>query len=114
MSNVRRHEVNQRILAIESVDRTRNYRVVPIREPFLVGAHFFNDELSNESPVAFVVAVPQQDSFENYNSLSDKLLCEVCIREFSLRDHYEKVVAGERNLISVGKKLPWWSCHSVD
>ena len=106
MSNVRRHEVNQRILAIESVDKTRNYRVVPIREPFLVGAHFFNDELSGESPVAFVVAVPEQDSFVQYNSLSDELLCEVCIREFSVRDHYERVLAGERNLISVGKKLP--------
>ena len=93
------------LLEIQFKDHNRVFRVELIRSSFLVGAHFYDDAISNEIPVSFVATANNQQSFGALSSLNDTELLEKCVHEFKSREHLQAVFEASTGRISVGRHL---------
>jgi hypothetical protein len=93
-------------LTVEYAGVARTFRVELVREPFLVGAHFFDQARLSPMPCSFIVSTQEESCFLSYSSMSDKALLEVAVREFKHTEHLRRVFTETTENISVGGKLP--------
>ena len=95
-----------RTLALQDKTATRHYRVELIRTEVLVGARFYDEAVSKELSVSFVVSSSEHEQFSKYVGLEDEALFDVCIQEFINPQHIKTVNENAPLGISVGRRLP--------
>jgi hypothetical protein len=95
-----------RSLALQDKTTTRYYRVELIRTEILVGAHFYDEALSKDHPISFVVSTSEHEPFSKYAAATDEALFDICIKEFINPQHIERVNKSAPLGVSVGRRLP--------
>jgi hypothetical protein len=93
-------------VTVEYGGEVRTFRVVLVREPSLIGAHFFEQARPSPTPCSFVVTTNEESCFSSYSSMSDGALLQVTVREFKLTEHLRQVFTLATDNVSVGRKLP--------